>query len=456
VTTSGEIRTTAEGNAEWRRAVDGAVRLVRAGNPEVQPWCVCRAPFDKRLIEEAQRRRAAAGEPVSSWAVDPPRTNEERASWDALADWAGTMTGELTAVAPHHLARTDGMAVWYAGKINGLLGPSESGKSWVALLAVYQAVRRRERVIILDFEDDQYGTAERLLSIGLTPAEAIEFVTYVRPDEPLTPRNKTIFMDMVARVKPSLIILDGLNAAMTLLGLDLLDNRDCTTFYQTLLQPLADTGSTVAYIDHTPKNDVENASKGGIGAQAKRAMTTGATLRAEVLEQFDRGHEGKLRLTVDKDRAGQVRRQAANGVVGLVKFKPGADGALSIRFDPVTTALLDFDPVMARAAQALSTLGPSSGRTVEKAIGGRAVRVREALADLADQGYTVTSPGGRGAVIHTLVRAYNPSASSASGPTPDAVGDTASPYIYGTRSHSEMDSETQDALPDPADDPGAE
>src|SRR5690606_37383227 len=136
------------------------------------------------------------------------------------------------------------------------------------------------------------------------------------PDEPFHPYLPTgiDLAEHLTQHAPELVILDGFNAAMTLQGLDLNSNKDATTFAQQILKPLAKNNTTVVYIDHTPK-DTENASKGGIGAQAKRAMTSGCTLRVDAIKPFGKGQDGKLRIHVDKDRQGDVRGISAPGKV---------------------------------------------------------------------------------------------------------------------------------------------
>jgi hypothetical protein len=136
-------------------------------------------------------------------------------------------------------------------------------------------------------------------------------LTYIGPDEALHATATADLAETLTNTKPHLVILDGFNAAMTLLGLDLNSNTDATQFSQQLLRPLARTGACVAYVDHVPKNK-DARGKGGIGAQAKRAMTTGAAIAVEIIEPFGRGMTGRLRLTVDKDRPGHVRANALN------------------------------------------------------------------------------------------------------------------------------------------------
>lgn len=47
-------------------------------------------------------------------------------------------------------------------RINGLLGPSESGKSWLALEAVRQVLPAAGRVVLLDFQDSVVGQFDSL------------------------------------------------------------------------------------------------------------------------------------------------------------------------------------------------------------------------------------------------------------------------------------------------------
>ena len=85
------------------------------------------------------------------------------------------------------LYRMDGHACFYEGRINGIIGPSESGKTWLALLACVQTINMRRHVLYLDFEDSAISIVTRLKALGLDEATIIERFHYIRPDEPLTP-----------------------------------------------------------------------------------------------------------------------------------------------------------------------------------------------------------------------------------------------------------------------------
>ena len=226
----------------------------------------------------------------------------QRTSWWPI-DLDPVLRGEVTENPPEFLTFIDAQPLFYAGKVNGIIGESESGKTWIALQAVTQALARGQRVLYMDFEDTAPGIVSRLKSLGVTDFAGL---SYMSPDEGFGTKAKLDLAETLHTLTPDLAVLDGFNAAMNVLGLDINSNNDATTFAQLLLKPVAATGVCLIYVDHVPKSK-DARGKGGIGAQAKRAMTTGCTLAVRVLDPFGRGNVGRLALSVDKDRAGHVR-----------------------------------------------------------------------------------------------------------------------------------------------------
>ena len=421
---------------EWHRLLEGAVQIVVAQPGDPVGWDPCIVisdpPFNPSV--ESFAEWTAKHRPVTSSvpdgrqmqaqdALSSPESNEQAApvvsTWAELADVKAALAGQLSVAPPVELMRADGQHVFYAGKVNGLLGPSESGKTWVALLAAAQAVTEGRNVLVMDFEDTVIGMVSRLRSLGVPDELVARHVNYLAPSEPLE-RAAADLHAMLARVKPDLIILDGVNAAMTTMNLDLVNNKDATMFHLSLLLPLSRTGATVIIIDHTPKNDMEGASKGGIGAQAKRAAMTGAAIRVEVVKQFSRGHTGILKLWVDKDRGGHVRMASLNGkLVGLVHLEPGQDGALSVRFEQEVESETEsggFRPtaLMGRVAEHLENNPGASQRDILAAHLGKDKYVRQAIDLLVSEGYVSRASGPRNATLHSLIRVW-PSAGPQSG-----------------------------------------
>ncbi len=60
------------------------------------------------------------------------------------------------------LARKDGFHLFYRGRVNNLIGESESGKTWVALLAVVQEIKAGNKVVFVDYEDSITALLVRL------------------------------------------------------------------------------------------------------------------------------------------------------------------------------------------------------------------------------------------------------------------------------------------------------
>lgn len=381
------------------------------------------SPFGKLFAAEQATNEALADAPhpaVDLFAAGEPSepVPVEHTSW-APADIEAALLGQHIEGPPTMLARADGLCLLYPGRINGIIGPSESGKSWLALEAVRQALLAGRRVLYLDFEDTVPGIIGRLLTLGLG-AEILrgQFV-YVGPSEPLAHVATADLMAALALIADDdLIILDGFNAAMTLLGLNLMDNQDVTIFYQQLLKVLVTTKACITYVDHTPKNDAEGDSRGGIGAQAKRAMTTGTILRCEIKTPFGRGETGRILILVDKDRSGHVRGAAPGRKVGtgvVVSTDGGDSVAITVELPeaPPERAHTEGGPdyirptfLMRRVSDYLATHPGASGRAVRDDVAGKEKYVSLALAALVIEGYVETVPGPRNAILHTLVRPY--------------------------------------------------
>jgi hypothetical protein len=318
------------------------------------------------------------------------------------------LTGESEEPAPEFLARADGHRLFYRGKINALLGESESGKTWVALHAVAQSLHLREKVIYLDFEDSGKGILGRLRALGLEDRHFENF-TYANPDQNLTLDERIDLIDALMEIVPELIVVDGVNAAMTLLNLELTSNRDATFFSQQLLKPLALSGACVITIDHVTKSK-ESRGNYAIGAQAKRADINGAAIMCEVVLPFGRGMSGQLTLKVTKDRPGHVRANSKEAkFAGTVELKSSADGSVVMtilapngernRLRP--THLMEAVSKMLEAA-----MMPLSKNAVTKEIAGRREWVLVAIQVLIDEKFIGIENGARNSLNLKSLRPY--------------------------------------------------
>lgn len=460
----GSIRTTDDALAEFLRSLTGAVRRVR-GDASVAdddtPLDPCEAPFADLVDHRAGADTFTPPALTAAPALTPLQTRQQQHddhhgdtehldvadeaaaflehgdthSDDTPPAGAGTgpgsdtgdghttwrplqlgdiITGEHSEPEPAVLARADGHHLFYAGKVNGLLGESESGKSWILLAAAVQLIEAGHPVLYLDFEDTAASVVARLLAMGAKPADIVDLLHYIAPDESLHPAAALDLAGVLEGTTYRLIGLDGVNAAMTLLGLDLQSNTDATKFAQKLLKPLAATGAAVVTVDHVGKN-AELRGKGGIGAQAKRAMVTGAAYTVEVLSPFGRGQTGKLKLTVDKDRPGHVRGFAENSKnAGIATLESGSNGSVNVRVDPAGTVSVmanrtPFRPtgLMEKISRLLSTTDGMLGQNqIEQHVGGKASTIRAALDCLVEEGFVSRHPGPRNSIQHRYEKTF--------------------------------------------------
>jgi hypothetical protein len=412
--------------AEWQRIVLGAVSIVTA-NPSQRHRDPCQPPVPGVMQLLAPVLAATEGTAAQVIALDPdvsagaPPVDLAPAgvpvptravSWP-FGDALDLMASIAADGPPVELRRSDGAALFYAGRINGIIGPSESGKTWIVLEAVRQALLAGRRVVYFDFEDTVRGIIDRLTAMGLDMKERRAQFRYSGGDDAPTADGLVGLAQELVEYAPHLIVLDGVNAAMTLMGLDLTDNKDATTFAQRILDPMAQTGAAVVYVDHVPKNGLIE-TKGGIGAQAKRAMTTGTALRVDVIDQFSRGHAGSLSVFVDKDRNGFVRERSGEGKnVGTAYIDPEDGGkrvAVRILYDPEwetqpsTDDRIKIDICGFLADQ--EGKGPVSQRAVETAVTGKREAIRETLRWLQQHAFVRDEAGGRGPSRLILLKPY--------------------------------------------------
>lgn len=312
---------------------------------------------------------------------------------------------------PVYLIRDDGAPLIYRGKINALIGESESGKTWIALLAVVQVITSGGQLLYLDFEDSAAGIIGRLLALGLSREQIASQFRYIAPDEPLTTPAALDLSAALASPVPDLIVLDGVNAAMTQLGYNLTDNKDVTEFSQRILKPLKRTGAAVLTVDHVTK-DREGRGSYAIGAQAKRADIDGAAYLVDASKPFGRGLTGKLRMTVSKDRPGHVRAIAANAkYAGTAVLVSHEDGSISAVIERPKTAeeREPFRPswYMEKVSQYLEGCSDGvSGNNVKTNVKGNATTIGLALELLVTEGYATREPGSRGAGIHRSAKPF--------------------------------------------------
>ncbi|GAA2887429.1 hypothetical protein GCM10010472_52190 [Pseudonocardia halophobica] len=362
---------------------------------------------------------AAAKLAAGSTLRDRPAT-----SWAAV-DLTAVLDGTYRPAQPTVSRRADGVGLFYPGRVHSVSAESEAGKSWFALLAARIELDRGHSVVYLDFEDDEGGVVGRLLALGADPDAIRHGFAYVRPMEAINVgRNRAILADLLEHFDPTLVVLDGVTEAMTLHGMELIDNGDIARFGAMLPRWIADRGPAVVDLDHVTK-DREGRGRYSIGGQHKLAGLNGAAYVLENRTPFGIGVTGRSTVYVAKDRPAQLRQHALPARDGLHWFADLTLESVVVDGRPVLDASLvsphhrgeelsTFRPtaLMAKVAAALAGAPRPLSKTeiTDRVRGRRAADTRAALAALVDEGFVVEEDGPRGAKNHRLVKPFEESA----------------------------------------------
>ncbi|GAW54712.1 DnaB-like helicase N-terminal domain-containing protein [Nocardioides sp. PD653] len=330
-------------------------------------------------------------------------------TWSPV-DLASVLTGDYLDPPPTMLMRTDGVFLLYDGAVHTISGESESGKTWLTLIAALQLIADGQRVVFVDFEDRADRVIGRLMALGATPDQIRDHFDYIRPDRPLDDDGRAQLGPAIADAR--LVILDGVTEAMTMHGYDLNSNADSALFQGLLPRWIADHGPAVVLIDHVVK-DKERQDRFALGAQHKLAGIDGVAYIVKMLQPFARGKRGLARVEVAKDRPGHVREHthgktiaeftldATRSDVVLIAhlMPPGAEsGRAGDTFEP--TVLMEK---ISRYVQ----LNPGmSKKAIEGAMNGKATTIRLALELLVSRQYVGVKTGNRGAIQHFHNKPY--------------------------------------------------
>ena len=391
---------------EVLKATEQADHLLRSGEGELA-----------EVLDLVRERISRATENTG-----PGRADET--GW-SFSDLTPVLDGTHKPAQPVVGARDDGIGLFYPGRVNGIQGESEAGKSWVALISCLTEINRGNHVVYMDFEDSEEGVVSRLLLIGATPRDLTEQFHYVRPGTTPTPAALKAFIARIGDLGPSLVVVDGVTEAMVMLGLELKENTEIAKFGRMLLRPLADTGAAVVPLDHVVKNN-ESRGRYALGGVHKLNAVDGVQYMLEAVRPFGINTEGRSRLRIAKDRPAQIRRHALPGgrnpmhwFADLVIRSDGEEFAEAHLYPPIQQA---DDPaertaeqdraakeeatIREREEQVLAVLTkatePLSKNAIEDLIGGRASVTRRALTRLVHAGRVATEQGPRSATLHRL------------------------------------------------------
>ena len=347
-------------------------------------------------VVQAARGKDASDHFAHGFGIDDfvPLDGKEPDTDEADDEWAPTSlraiaeairNGTHQPTMPTVLAVDQALPLFYPGRINSLFGESGGGKTWVALAAVAETARAGRRALMIDYEDTDAGIAERTVLLGLTDDE-IDLVDYVNPttgigigSDAITERGSEY----------GLVVIDSTGEAMAAGGVDANADREVAQWF-TIVKRFCrlDGGPAVIVLDHIPK-DKDAPSSYAIGSQRKRAAVTGAAYRVDTIKEPAKGRDGKLKLTVAKDRPGNRAKGTTAAIIDVLT----AGGAVALHLHLDESGAGDsFRPtvLMERVSRHLERLiDGASQSAVCRDVTGKTDGIRVALKCLVEDGFAV-------------------------------------------------------------------
>lgn len=346
--------------------------------------------------------------PVDQPPPDPEASDNtvDETGWEPL-DLTHVLTADYQPLRPTIAARTDSVCLFYAARTNALFGESDSGKSWVAQVAVAQQLLANRAVVYVDLEDHAASLTGRLHALGVPTDVILALFDYIQPDLAYTAAAAEQLEHRIADTQPALVVIDSVGEALAVQNQKQNDDDAVALWHRMLPKRLAAHGPAVVLIDHVPK--AKDAPAGyAIGSQRKKAAVDGAAYRAERVKPLGRGRYGIVKLTTAKDRngthpsgsvAGELHHQADDTglrITADIRPRPGAESDAA-GFRPTT--------LMERVSEYLRHNKAATKNQLKDHIKGDRKAIGTAVDILVEEGYIEVAVTGQ-AHYHSHVKPY--------------------------------------------------
>ena len=194
--------------------------------------------------------------------------------------------------------------VLFRGENHIIFGGAGQGKTMLACYIASELTKREESVVYLDHENGAGRIFERMHALGCTEGMLEEHFYYFE-DPASTLEDAPDYREMLAQIRPSLVVFDSLFGFMVAANLDENYGPDVGKWFDAFAPPTLEAATLV--LDHTPKKgDTER------GSGRKRDAVD---VSWEVKGNFSTDRVGPLKLGLKKSRDG--------GLVEVVTFTFG-------------------------------------------------------------------------------------------------------------------------------------
>lgn len=348
-------------------------------------------------------------------------------------DVRAVLAGDVSPLESTQLARADGVCLLYPGRVHDFHGPPEVLKSWLAQVAAAEALRAGGSALYIDFEGEARDVVGHLRLLGVNDEDLVDRLLYVRPEEPFGDEARIALLSKLAKRRPAITVLDGVNNAMAASGFEPNSNLDVRKWWERLVRPvqLCTDGATVL-VDHVAK-DSESRGQWAVGAGQKLAGIDGASFGFSLVQPFGRGRTGIARILLHKDRPGRLRgEQGADKEIARLRLVSHDDGMVSYELhrpaDPAAPPGTAWQPttLMQRVSETLEEAhDPLSKAQIEAKVEGRREYIRKALIALIEGGFVSVVKGPRNGILHRSDKPFRAPSSDLAPTSPDLAHDTA-------------------------------
>jgi Bifunctional DNA primase/polymerase, N-terminal/Primase C terminal 1 (PriCT-1)/AAA domain len=355
-----------------RRGLDGAgIYAALVGINQAK----CETPLDEDEVHKIAQS-ATRYKPNGQTYNTPPADEEDKVSINPLL--AGRVDlGKAIAqgIDPPDELEPD---LLLDGKIHHFFGPSESGKTILALWMIKSRVEAREHVIMFDAENGARTNSERLKQMGADPDLIGKYLVYLPfPDLTLGERGRQDFYELLDEIDPVLIVFDSWASFLSSAGFSENDNAEIEHWDNALTKRAKQRGIASVILDHVP-HDVDR-SRGG----ARKKEVADVQWQVKKTQDFDRDGVGEVLLIKHKDRegwlpptikfsvGGRFGKLVCHRSAGTVE-EPDAAGGLTRTEHKVLDTLRDEFPLT--GARMAEWQRATDGRSVSRASHYRAVK----------------------------------------------------------------------------------
>jgi hypothetical protein len=205
--------------------------------------------------------------------------------------------------------RSDGVRILYPAKWHTCIGLTGCGKSWLACWHAAHELAAAHVVVYLHFEEaGPAPTLDRFRSLGVDQDTLDARLVWLDTDEPWTAEDFAAELEELDPA-PTLVVLDGINAACTLHGWPHEKPEGVGSYRETFVRPATRVDAAVLSLGHPVKDRTRQTERHGYGSGDWLNLVDGGGFRLEASGQpIHRGGSGASRLYPVKDRAGGVER----------------------------------------------------------------------------------------------------------------------------------------------------